>query len=407
MDSSTTKTPHVLILGAGLGGLTLAQSLRKKGITFRVFERDSDPHARPQGWAIALHSILDEFHASMPEDLMNFEQVNHLRPLTLPAEIALYREGDDRKYGGRDDGTGKFVRAKRNVLRNWLCNHINVEYGKKAERIKETDDGVVVHFADGTSASGDVVVGADGVHSITWHYIFGGRQNDPMRVHKSATINGLTQLSGSDFAEQLSLGHSSYIVFFERKGQQYMLFIGLDSVSNDGKTGNYYWNLIWACEDGDRDDHWAYTGGQKELLAHTKSVIEALKPEFRKVVDMTPEHMVLVPGLHFHVCLIDELPAGRVTLLGDAAHAMPPFRGEGGCQAMDDALKLARAIEAMEKTDVNSIRTFMDSYQREMLERGGKAARLSAEVLQDNRNPSERVVGGQTVRILPRDEILV
>lgn len=55
MDSSTTKTPHVLILGAGLGGLTLAQSLRKKGITFRVFERDSDPHARPQGWAIALH----------------------------------------------------------------------------------------------------------------------------------------------------------------------------------------------------------------------------------------------------------------------------------------------------------------------------------------------------------------
>lgn len=86
---------------------------------------------------------------------------------------------------------------------------------------------------------------------------------------------------------------------------------------------------------------------------------------------------------------------------------MPPFRGEGGCQAMDDALKLARAIEAMEKTDVNSIRTFMDSYQREMLERGGKAARLSAEVLQDNRNPSERVVGGQTVRILPRDEILV
>lgn len=86
---------------------------------------------------------------------------------------------------------------------------------------------------------------------------------------------------------------------------------------------------------------------------------------------------------------------------------MPPFRGEGGCQAMDDALKLARAIEAMEKTDVNSIRTFMDSYQRGMLERGGKAARLSAEVLQDNRNPSERVVGGQTVRILPRDEILV
>ncbi|KAF3005594.1 hypothetical protein E8E13_000521 [Curvularia kusanoi] len=351
MDSSTMNTPHVLILGAGLGGLALAQALRKKGITFQVFERDRDPHARPQGWAIALHTMLNDFHASMPEDLTDFEQVNHLRPLTLPAEIAMYQEGDDRKYGGRDDGTGKFVRAKRDVLRNWLCSYIDVQYSKKAERIEEKDNGVMVHFADGTSASGDVVVGADGVHSMTRCHILGGKQNDPMRVHKSATINGLTQLSGSDFAEQLSLGHSAYIVFFECKGQQYMLFIGLDSVSDDGKTGNYYWDLIWACDDGDRDDHWACTGVQKELLTYTKGIIKELKPEFRKVVEMTPEHMVLVPGLHFHMCLIDELQAGRVTLLGDAAHAMPPFRGEGGCQAIDDALKLARAIEGMDKTD--------------------------------------------------------
>lgn len=154
--------------------------------------------------------------------------------------------------------------------------------------------------------------------------MLGGKQNAPMRVHKSATINGTTKLSGADFAEQLSLGHSSYIVFFRREQaqeqqQQYMLFIGLDSVSDDGKTGAYYWNLIWPCEDGDRDDHWAYTRGQAELLAHTKGVIKGLKPEFRRVVEATPEHMVMVPGMHFHVCLIDKLPAGRVTLLGDAA----------------------------------------------------------------------------------------
>lgn len=96
-----------------------------------------------------------------------FERVNHLRPLTLPAEIAIYSEGDDRKYGGRDDGTGKFVRAKRDVLRNWLCSHIEVQYGKRAERIEETDGGAVVYFEDGTSATGDVVIGADGVHSAS------------------------------------------------------------------------------------------------------------------------------------------------------------------------------------------------------------------------------------------------
>ncbi|KAH7357679.1 hypothetical protein B0T11DRAFT_298893 [Plectosphaerella cucumerina] len=143
-------------------------------------------------------------------------------------------------------------------------------YGKKAERIEEREDGVVIYFADGTSATGDVVVDADSVYS-------------------RAAISSA------------------------RKDVEYMLFIGLDSVSDDGKTGNYYWDLIWPCEDGDRDDYWD------------------LKPEFRKVVDRTPEYMVLVPGLYFYVCLIDELPAGRVTILGDAAHAMPSFRGKGGC----------------------------------------------------------------------------
>jgi 2-polyprenyl-6-methoxyphenol hydroxylase-like FAD-dependent oxidoreductase len=47
---------HVLIVGAGTGGLTLAQNLRKQGISYEIFERDVDSNARFQGWAIALHT---------------------------------------------------------------------------------------------------------------------------------------------------------------------------------------------------------------------------------------------------------------------------------------------------------------------------------------------------------------
>jgi cation diffusion facilitator CzcD-associated flavoprotein CzcO len=55
MSSISATKPHVLILGAGIGGLTLAQALRKQGITAEVFERDTSINSRSQGWAIALH----------------------------------------------------------------------------------------------------------------------------------------------------------------------------------------------------------------------------------------------------------------------------------------------------------------------------------------------------------------
>ncbi len=56
MASETPKKPHVLIIGAGIGGLFLAQFLRKQGVSFEIFERDASAEAREGGWAIGLHA---------------------------------------------------------------------------------------------------------------------------------------------------------------------------------------------------------------------------------------------------------------------------------------------------------------------------------------------------------------
>lgn len=55
MASNSSSSPHVLILGAGIGGLTLAQCLRKRGISYEIFERNQSDSARPEGWAIGIH----------------------------------------------------------------------------------------------------------------------------------------------------------------------------------------------------------------------------------------------------------------------------------------------------------------------------------------------------------------
>lgn len=56
MDQKTPWRPHVVIVGAGLGGLLLAQTLRKQEISFEIYDRDASPTARYQGWAIAIHT---------------------------------------------------------------------------------------------------------------------------------------------------------------------------------------------------------------------------------------------------------------------------------------------------------------------------------------------------------------
>ena len=101
----------------------------------------------------------------MPDDMPDFAEVNHLNPLTIMPEIAFYDSPDGEKLGYRDDGSGHWVRANRTRLRDWLATKINVRFNKQAVRIEENENTVTVHFKDGSKASGDILVGAEGVHS--------------------------------------------------------------------------------------------------------------------------------------------------------------------------------------------------------------------------------------------------
>jgi cation diffusion facilitator CzcD-associated flavoprotein CzcO len=161
---ASVRRPHVLILGAGLGGLLLAQALRKQNITFDIFDRDESIRSRSQGWCIGIHGFFNDLETAMPDDLPAIDVTSHLRPLDLPAQLCFF--GGGQKFLVQSGHEGRVIRAHRARLRDWLATNIRVNWKTKTTRIEDKGDSVTLHFADGSSATGDVLVGADGVNSM-------------------------------------------------------------------------------------------------------------------------------------------------------------------------------------------------------------------------------------------------
>lgn len=403
----TSTKPHVLIVGAGLGGLLLAQGLRKRGIDFEIFERDAHADARQQGWALGVHSILDEIRAGVPDDLSPIElAVNHLQPLKLPSQFACYVNGLRLAVTGSEDTP--VLRANRNRLRRWLATNIPITYDKQAMKIEEAADGVTVHFQDGTKASGDFLVGADGINSYVREYLISRPNKETLQTNAFAVIVGETTLTGVEFERQLSLSHSAYLGVSDSKTLS--IFVGLDKVSEDGKTGYYYWYLMIPDEHTGDSDHWTRHATKTERLNKAFEYGKQLDDRFTEIIKLTPEEGMRADLFSFRDAEILEhevkCGSGRVTMLGDAAHPMAPFRGEGGVHAMRDALELAEAIDKVGDGKGATAAEVIGSYQSDMMRRGLEAVRKSRGQVREDRKPDEPwTMWGYPARPTPEEAV--
>lgn len=165
--------PHVLVIGGGIGGLCLAQGLRRVGVPVTVFERDSHPAGRWEGYCIHIDPAgARSLHACLPDNLWQAflatsapggdfgfltEQLHEL----LVVEEAI-------SHPRHTDPTESHYVVDRRALRRVLLADLGetVRFGAEFQHYGLTGDGrVIVNFADGQSAIGDILVGADGVGS--------------------------------------------------------------------------------------------------------------------------------------------------------------------------------------------------------------------------------------------------
>lgn len=166
---SQQPQPPLLIIGAGISGLTLTQACRKLSIPYRLFERDASASHRSAGWGLTLNWALPTFKELIPDDVLE----------RLP-ETYVNREAVDAGERGSftffDLGTGEAkwnvpaserIRVSRERLRKLMLTGLHVEWSKTVVDVKldGEDFGVTAVFSDGTEALGCLIVGCDGANS--------------------------------------------------------------------------------------------------------------------------------------------------------------------------------------------------------------------------------------------------
>ncbi|PGH21393.1 hypothetical protein AJ80_03310 [Polytolypa hystricis UAMH7299] len=399
---------HVLIVGGGLGGLSLAQCLRKQGISFEIFERDADADARFQGWAIGIHTIISQLEEAFPDDMPGLkEATNHLDPLDLPAQMGLYYPGRPR-LGIQDTPEHPIVRSERRRLRDWLATNLDIQWGKRVKSIEHDDNGVSVFFEDGTSAKGDLLVGADGIKSVVREHLLQKPSSELLQLVPLAAIVGEVTLSGEAFKRQLALGHSAYIFVSPDLG--FWNFGGLHHALPDGVSGRHYWMFMHPDPKVADPDHWLQTATQQEKLDYVLKAVSKMPEKFREVFELTPASGVKKEPHIWRDLELESLPAGRVILVGDAAHAMTPFRGEGGYHTFIDTLKLSKILGKLDVTDIAAVKAAVAEYNEEMLERGTDAVRSSRneQSASKTKDTKSKVVSAmQHVKPMPEQEIIL
>jgi 2-polyprenyl-6-methoxyphenol hydroxylase-like FAD-dependent oxidoreductase len=207
-------------------------------------------------------------------------------------------------------------------------------------------------------------------------------------------IVGEVDLTGEAFKRQLELGHSAYNLINPELG--FIAFVGLHYAFADGQGGRFFWMFMQPdVDDIEMTDakHWLHTSSQQEKLYHVRKTTAGLAPKLREIFELTPTEGVRKEPHIWRDLELDGLPSSRIALLGDAAHAMTPSRGEGAFHAFVDAMKLSDTLDQLQEEDkvkdIKAVQTAIGEYHAEMLKRGNTAVRASRSSYQDAKKRAE------------------
>ncbi|KAH6701311.1 hypothetical protein BKA64DRAFT_648399 [Cadophora sp. MPI-SDFR-AT-0126] len=379
--AQTTETNKVLIIGAGPGGLVLAQSLRHRNIPYEVFERDAERSTRSQGWAVALFECLPDLVKLLPDDIGDLQSVSVNYGIedcdsmgVLDAQTAKLVA----RLGGVPRGQpGYVLRASRSHFREFLWKHLNISTSKEFSHYTEDQDGVTAFFKDGTSARGSILIGADGSRSKVRDNLLGDSRKPVLSNYLAVTGQG--ELPRHVYEPLRELGTAAVLA----NAPNMRCLFGFRSMTPDKSSAQYYWVLGFWSQDPAAESAWLDKASKESLYDKAIELTAGWTPMLTEVIRHTGSDGMFAPPIKFYEFVSPPtLPGKRVTLLGDAAHAMTPFRGGGANTAIRDACELSKLIiQAVE--DKQPLKSVLRKYEEVMLPRGSEIV-LSSRAVGEN-----------------------
>jgi salicylate hydroxylase len=351
-----TRSTKILISGAGIGGLTAALALLRRGFDVEVYEQTPTLGEIGAGFQVGANGACVLFSLGLEERL------KAVYALPTGKEVRLWNTGQSWKLfdlGATSvDRYGyPYFMIHRADMHRILVDAVRalkpgaIHLGKAAIGCDQTGSSATLQFADGGQASGDVVVGADGVHSPLRQALWGDSK---------PSFTGLVAWRGLIPAERLPerlrrpvgvnwIGPGGHIVHYLLRRGELLNFVAVVERSD------------WTVES------WTERGSAPECARDFRGWNEDVQT------------MIAELDQPYKWALLGREPMarwsqGRITLLGDACHPTLPFLAQGAGMALEDGLVLARCLEQFPDVD-----TALQRYEQARIERTSRVVRGSAE----------------------------
>lgn len=367
------KNKKVAIIGGGMGGLVLARLLQLQNINATVYERDLNSDVRVQGSPLDLHED-SGLRAMKKADLLN-KFYENIRPNASKARIVnqnfelkfdehaiqknVSKENSENNQDSLQDISKPRPEIDRSVLRNILLDSLlpeSIIWDGQFISMEKENEGWRVHFKNGKNIYADLVIAADGANSKVRPYI----------STEKSIYSGITMIEGTIYNAKENAPH----LFEFSKGGKVLAFGNQQTIMYGTKGDGSMMFLLssktpenWiAKNDLDFKDN-------LKIFEWFKEVYKDWSSEWHEL--FKSKELYFIPRPQYYFPFNQSWKTKKnVTMIGDAAHKMPPFAGKGANLALLDAVELA---DCLTNNQFSDMKTAISHFEKRMLERAAIA----------------------------------